>query len=375
MTLPVICGVIYPWIEVEGALRFLGLHASFLGSPVGSLALSALDRSLWAITRLTLRFYSLWTLAPAWIIGGSLIISGIFTLFKFKWRYRLATLVVFILLRLAVTEREALIKPASPTSIRAREVIQLDVGQGDSALVLTKDSAGLIDAGSVHGLSDTQWIHLLALNQVDHLSWVVLTHLDEDHRGGLSRLSRLIPIDCVATSRQEFDTDRGIRFARELLAHRIRVASQGCAPFPVRAPTEASASGHRLANANMSAIVIPLLSGDTYISAGDAEKDDEVKIARWADSLIRNTQTSAGKRIFKISHHGSDTSTDPRVLEILHPDFAVISAGVGNPYGHPSSQVLSRLEHAQIPFCRTDRDGAIRITKADDRRRPREHRP
>jgi competence protein ComEC len=252
-------------------------------------------------------------------------------------------------------------------------VIQLDVGQGDAALVLGP-TTGLIDAGSAHTLGDAEWIKSFALAGISKLDWVALTHLDEDHRGGLERLARLVPIGCAATSWQELHTERGQEIARKLLAHGVHLEAweAGCIPYPTHGPFETGqgAQAHRaIGNSNMSAILIPLQSDDFYFSAGDAESEDETRFARWADLLSKGR----GLRILKVSHHGSNTSSDPKTLQIFHPDFAIISVGLGNSYGHPAKETLSRFLDANIPVYRTDRDGPIRVEAFHHR--PQEHLP
>jgi competence protein ComEC len=68
-------------------------------------------------------------------------------------------------------------------------------------------------------------------------------------------------------------------------------------------------------------------------------------------------------RILKISHHGSNTSSNPEFLKMIQPTEAWISVGVGNHYGHPSPWILDRIEALKIPLRRTDQSGAITLEK------------
>ena len=129
----------------------------------------------------------------------------------------------------------------------------------------------------------------------------------------------------------------------------------------------------------MSALLVPLESGDTYLSAGDAEGEDEIEIFKWANEHTPSSNSwasrdsRAGLRILKVSHHGSKTSSALQALIAFHPDFAIISVGLGNMYGHPSQEVLDRFSVMRIPVFRTDQNGAIR---AEAFLHPRlEHRP
>jgi competence protein ComEC len=66
--------------------------------------------------------------------------------------------------------------------------------------------------------------------------------------------------------------------------------------------------------------------------------------------------------VLKVPHHGARSSLDPDWLRQLHPQFAVISVGAANPYGHPMESVLEAYQDQHIPVFRTDRDGAIWVT-------------
>jgi len=72
--------------------------------------------------------------------------------------------------------------------------------------------------------------------------------------------------------------------------------------------------------------------------------------------------TPARVRVLKVAHHGSRTSTSQELLDAWHPQLAIISAGRGNAFGHPSPDVLDRLESAGTRVLRTDRDGEITLT-------------
>jgi competence protein ComEC len=88
--------------------------------------------------------------------------------------------------------------------------------------------------------------------------------------------------------------------------------------------------------------------------SGDIERPSERKI------LAENETVDAN--FLKVAHHGSKTSTIEPFLSKSHPSFAAISAGRDNSFGHPSPEVVERLEAAGVRVYRTDRDGAITAT-------------
>ena len=193
---------------------------------------------------------------------------------------------------------------------------------------------------------------------MERIDWVALTHLDEDHSGGVKRLGRLIPIGCVATAREEIESERGQKYLRDLESLGIRVTdwSGDCVPYPALAPK--GGNTHGKANDHMGAVFVPLEGGGFYLSAGDADASAEPRIGAWAAQQLQ-AHTTVGPRILKISHHGSKTSSNPRFIEQVRPTETWISVGVGNRYGHPSPEVISELERMKLPIRRTDMNGVL----------------
>ena len=106
---------------------------------------------------------------------------------------------------------------------------------------------------------------------------------------------------------------------------------------------------------NNTSIVLKVTYGNTaYIFTGDAERETEQAI------LSRGTDLSA--TVLKVGHHGSDTSTTYPFLREIMPEYAIISVGEGNSYGHPTDDTLSRLRDADVTVYRTDLNGDIYIT-------------
>ena len=88
---------------------------------------------------------------------------------------------------------------------------------------------------------------------------------------------------------------------------------------------------------------------------GDAEKQAEYSM------LAENREEALPVDILKIGHQGSKNSTTSEFLAAVRPRVAVISSGEDNPYGHPSPELLGRLEQAGVRILRTDRDGAVQV--------------
>jgi len=108
-------------------------------------------------------------------------------------------------------------------------------------------------------------------------------------------------------------------------------------------------------DANDSSIVFRIEYGDTsFLFTGDAERN--------AEQAILNSGVSLSATVLKVGHHGSDTSTTYPFLREIMPQYAVISVGTGNSYGHPTEDTLSRLRDAEVTVFRTDLQGDIYCT-------------
>ena len=233
------------------------------------------------------------------------------------------------------------------------QIHYIDVGQADSALVLCDGHSMLIDGGNVED-SDLVYSYLDRLD-IGRLDYVVCTHAHEDHVGGLSgALNRaeattaLCPV--VSYDSQAFDD-----FVHYLGDTQITVPSPGdsytlgSSSFSVLGPVNSSD------DPNNTSIVLKIEYGQTsFLFTGDAEHSEE------EDILEAGYDVSAD--VLKVGHHGSDTSTSEEFLDQVSPEYAVISSGEGNSYGHPSKSILTRLADADVTTYRTDMQGTIVCT-------------
>jgi competence protein ComEC len=121
--------------------------------------------------------------------------------------------------------------------------------------------------------------------------------------------------------------------------------------WPEIVPEEAAPSAK-----NNDSLVLRLHYGrQTILLPGDAEKQVEREI------LSENGTEEMRADVLKVGHHGSKNSTIPEFLAAVRPHFGIISSGEGNPYGHPSAELLERLENAGVRILRTDRDGSVHV--------------
>jgi competence protein ComEC len=244
-----------------------------------------------------------------------------FGLFRIAWP-RITLSGVVLLVRI-------LLPPPTPS-----RVVLFDVGQGDSALLQSGGRSELVDTGPERGADPSLWIRRLARNGVGRLDAVLLTHLDLDHRGGISSLASVIEITCL-----ESHDPQGLR--------------SGCAKLPRVGWFRSSRKG---GNQWMAGIEFILAGGESYTALGDGDREQERSFVEW---LGPGTLRSAPHRIWKAGHHGSRYSSDPLLIERLRPDEVWVSVGRRNPYRHPNLEALHRLVSRGAVLHRTDVEGDI----------------
>jgi len=232
------------------------------------------------------------------------------------------------------------------------EVHFLDVGQGDCALVLCDGQAMLIDGGEA---SESSKVYAYLQNHgVDHLDYIVATHVHSDHVGGLSGALNYASVDHALCPVRDYDSKAFRSFIKYLKKQNISITipedgdefNIGSAKVYVFGPVK------DYDEANDASIVLKVVYGKTsFLFTGDAERIAE------ADILARGYDLSA--TVLKVGHHGSDTSTSYPFLREVMPEYAVISVGKNNSYGHPSENTLSRLRDADVTVFQTDLCGTI----------------
>jgi len=252
----------------------------------------------------------------------------------------------------ALPTTEPTAAPAIPEN-SSFEVHYIDVGQADAALVLCDNSSLLIDGGNV---ADSDLIAAyLKKENISTLDYVVCTHAHEDHVGGLSGALSVVNVNNVLAPKTEADTKAYQNFKCKASEQGLTIQhpaagdifSLGSSNVQIIGPiTEYSD------DLNNTSIVMKLTYGNTsFLFTGDAEREEEQEILSAGYSLSAD--------VLKVGHHGSDTSTSYVWLRKIMPEYAVISVGKGNSYGHSTEAVLSRLRDADVKLYRTDLQGDI----------------
>jgi len=317
---------------------------------------------------------------PMWLavaFAGSLILFAA-VLRSARWRGRGGVPTgCLVALLFAVVLWQPWTAPAAPHSL---ELTAIDVGQGDSLLVIFPegrsmviDGGGVLQFGRPSGPASapprrpnldtgedvvSPYLWSRGIRRIDILA---ATHAHQDHSGGLSALlENFRPRELwVGTN----PSPELLRRAAELRIP-VRTPNASAPPFDyggarleVLSPPQDFAPPK---SGNNDSLALRITYGaHSFLLTGDLESPIERLLVAGGRPLHAD--------VLKVGHHGSKTSTSPDFLNAVSPSVAIISAGFENPFGHPHASVLARLSERHSAILRTDRDGLITV-RSDGRK-------
>lgn len=246
----------------------------------------------------------------------------------------------------------------------------IDVGQGDSALIECDGRYMLLDGGPTS--SGDKVYQVLEEKGIQHLDVLAFSHLHEDHIGGLIKALRYATkIDkSIGNSDysnketfRKFEHELGINGAKITVPHTGDKFKLGSAEIEV---VDVSAA------TDNDSLVLMITYGKTrFLFTGDIEDEAQTRIS----DKYQNEKDEVYKiDLIKMPHHGSTspnsvngTGSLYRFIRTFMPDYAIITVGTGNPYGHPYRETLDLLDDADVKVYRTDQHGDITV-KSDGKR-------
>jgi len=283
---------------------------------------------------------------------------------KSRWSVRLTWAAMFLAAFAAVAPRP--IQHAR----NALVMEAIDVGQGDSLLLITPDGKTLlVDGGGFGGgphqapqdfdIGEEVVSEALWARGIRHLDAVALSHAHSDHMGGLPAVLRNFhPTELWVGNNPRFGAYNDLLNEAANLHVRVRsfragdAFTFGATQITVLAPLPNYQPGPEPTNND--SLVLHMAYGATSVMLeGDAEAPVEQAML---------AEPGLGSTLLKVGHHGSLTSTRPEFLSRVAPQWAVISCGLHNRYRHPRQEVLEELQAAHIRTYRTDINGATCFT-------------
>lgn len=225
----------------------------------------------------------------------------------------------------------------------------INTGNSDAILIVQNDKSVLIDAGD----NDDEALIVNYLNnlEIKKIDYLINTHPDADHCGGFDAVINNFEIGTFFVGNGSSDSqtytdvinsaaNKGINPSVPLEESKFELTSNSYIQF-------FNTTGG--SDSNESSLVTLFVNGeDKFLLTGDAGAETENKILSKMQDID----------VLKIGHHGSKNSTTQSFLDKVNPEYAVILTGK-NSYGHPHSEVLSKLESANIKIHRSDECGDI----------------
>ncbi|SHH64400.1 ComEC/Rec2 family competence protein [Clostridium grantii] len=230
----------------------------------------------------------------------------------------------------------------------------IDVGQGDSILLMADNKTLLIDTGP--NSKKNEFLDYLKSTGITKLDYIIATHPHEDHIGNMSYVIQKYDIGKFYAPKITSTTDSYNSMVKALNKKSKKITvSKGGMSFKlgsdvlceILAPNNSSYD-----NLNNYSVVLKVTFKDTsFLLTGDAEKESEDEILSQKYILKAD--------VLKLGHHGSSTSTTPDFLQSVDPKIAIASCGINNSYGHPNDEIINLLTENNIHLFRTDLDKTI----------------
>lgn len=229
----------------------------------------------------------------------------------------------------------------------------LDVGQGLSILVQSDGQTMIYDGGDKSTSSFV--VSYLQKQNITTIDYLISSHYDSDHMAGLIGCLNTFDVKNVISSDYEHDSklyqsfiqtvaDKGLPMQHPAVGTEF---SFGSGSFQILAPATIDPN-----DSNKNSVAIKLTNGDnSFIFTGDAENTSEKAMCESGIDLSCD--------VLVPGHHGSATATSWDFLQATVPEYAVISCGKDNQYGHPDKDVMDKLESMDIQVYRTDKQGTI----------------
>lgn len=233
-------------------------------------------------------------------------------------------------------------------------VFMIDIGQGDSFLIVTPNGKSLlVDSGPPKGRS--KLVTFLRAQGFESLDALLFTHPDADHIGGAAQVIYNFPV------KQIFDNGH-VHASPQYEAMVKAIEKKGVPTYKLKsgdtieldeglvmqilAPPENLFNGTTRSDTNANTIVFRLVYGDvSFYFAGDSEAETE--------QYVLSQKIDIQSTVYKVAHHGSRHASQPPLLDAVKPRIALISASKDNRYGHPTPELLGRLEARNIPALKT----------------------
>jgi competence protein ComEC len=245
-----------------------------------------------------------------------------------------------------------------PTDVKGNLIIHfIDVGQGASQLIISPTGKTiLIDAGNNN--KEKIIVAYLKKEKIKKIDILIGTHPDADHIGGLDAVIDNFDIGKIYMPKVQSNTEtfKDVLAAVQKKGLKVTTAKSGLSlDWEANVKVEIIAPVGTYDDTNdMSAVVHLTYGSNSFLFTGDAETKSE-------NDMLKS-KVNLKSDVLMVGHHGSKSSTSDKFLDAVNPTYAVIQVGKDNNYGHPTAEVLKKLNDKKIKIYRNDQSGNIIFT-------------
>ena len=250
-----------------------------------------------------------------------------------------------------------------PTLISIPSLYMIDVGQGDSLLLVDKNKSILIDTGGITSFKKEVWaqreknysivksktVPLLKSLGIRKINYLILTHGDFDHLGETLNLLKYYKVDTIIINsnyknyleKKIINSHKNVVVGYE--GYEININDLNLIQLNEDLSDENDSSQIYYATYKDTSI---LLTGDASV------KSEKILLEKYDIGHID---------ILKVGHHGSNTSTSINLLKETNPTIGLISCGLNNKFNHPNIETINKLNKYKVKYYRTDLQGTIKV--------------
>lgn len=293
------------------------------------------------------------TLFFIWAIGIGFIATLRIPALRWKW------LIGFLIVVNLFFIEQVIQQP----SFKESRITFFDVGQGDAAHIETPLGKHiLVDTGRwspARNSGEEILIPYFNARGIDHLDAIILSHPHADHIGGAAAILKEMSVGKIVQSGYKYDSEIYNEYIRLAQKKNVEIVEPSAGELIAVDPSVqlfvlAPAENERLSsNPNNHSLVVKYQYGqNSVLFSGDAEIEQEIQMTnRYGDFLKSD--------IYKVGHHGSKTSSSEKFINQVNPTVSVTSLGFRNIFGHPSPEVVGRLQEFGKKQKYTSLSGAV----------------